>query len=108
MLCLYLGLHSTISDDIRSVNRLFQVILSDGFPRLRICKGFRIGTLTFSETWKGSPSLRILNLNLQTTTDCDQLRSICPQLYRLTTDDSSMVIDPTKGIIFKRQYALFK
>jgi hypothetical protein len=82
------------------------VILSNGFPRLRICTAFDIGALAFNTTWTGSSALHTLNLNLKTTFDCEQLRSVCPQLRRLTTYESSIVLDRTKSIIFMLFYDL--
>ena len=76
-----------------TIENLFETILSNGFPRLRICTAFDIEPLDFSNTWTGSSNLRALNLNLKTEHDCQQLRSICPQLRRLTTYSSSIVPD---------------
>jgi hypothetical protein len=88
-----------MNGDTETINNLFQVILSNGFPRLRICLAFDIGALSFNNTWIGSPVLHTLNLNMKTTYDYEQLRSVCPHLRRLTTYESS-VIDPITGIIF--------
>ncbi len=59
----------------------------NGFPRLRICTMYNnigSGSGSFSNTWTGSTSLRALNLCIQML-QCEQLRSICPRLRRLTT-----------------------
>jgi hypothetical protein len=91
---LYVGLHKTVNSNRETINNLFQIILSNGFPRLRICTALDIGTLSFSNTWTGSPALRTLNLVMKTKSDYDQLHSICPHLHRLTTHNSS--IDDTQ------------
>ncbi len=80
------------------MNKLFQVILSNGFPHLRICTTSDIGgSMASSETWTGSSSLRALNLNMATSADAEQLQSICPLLRRLTTYESTMG-NPKTGI----------
>ena len=78
-----------MTDKTETRNALFQVILSNGFPGLRICSAFGVGIPTFSDTWTGATALRTLNVYLKTTPECERLRSICPNLRRLTTYNSS-------------------
>jgi len=96
-LSLCIGLHTSVNVGAESINNLLEVILSNGFPRLRICTAFHIGCFEYNNAWTGSSTLRILNLHLKTTTDSDQLRSVCSQLRQLTTYDSSMG-NPREGI----------
>ena len=85
-----LGLHKSVNNNTE-MNKLFQVILSNGFPYLRICTASDIGEpMGFSTTWTGSSSLRALNLNMARTADAEQLQSICPLLRRFTMYDSTM------------------
>ena len=88
-----------MNGDTETIINLFQIILSNGFPRLRICAAFDIGALVFSDKWLGSPALHILNLNMKTMHDHEQLHSVCPHLRQLTTYESPG-IDPTPGIVF--------
>jgi hypothetical protein len=71
-------------------DNLLQVLLSNGFPRLRICKVFDTGLVGFDNTWTGSPTLHTLNLYMRNPVYHEQIRSICPRLHRLTTDDFPM------------------
>ena len=68
------------SDKSEHIRRLFERILSNGFPRLRICTTIGINAIERSETWTGSPALRTLILNLRTLSDCEYIRSLCPNL----------------------------
>ena len=89
-----------------TVRHLFEVILSNGFSRLRICTAVGIGTLAASGTWSGSPVLRILHLDMETTHDYEQLRSACPNLRRFTSFGLSG-IHPSEDIS-KSMYAIRK
>ncbi len=81
------------------INKLFAVILSNGFPRLRICTAVGIGTVDSSEKWTGSPALRTLHLDMKTAHDYEQLLYACPNLRRFTSFGKSWV-DRSKGTVF--------
>ncbi len=68
-------------------NKFLHVLLSNSFPRLRICTMFDIGVVTCSDTWMGSSTLQTLNLPMKNPLDQGKLRSLCPRLRRLTTDE---------------------
>jgi hypothetical protein len=76
----------------KSALKGLKILLSNGFPRLRICTTLKMGFLVFNfhNTWAGSSTLRTLNLPMEKSHDCEQLRSICPGLRRLTTNRHSM------------------
>ena len=82
-----------------TMQHLFEVILSNGFSRLRICTAVGIGTLVASKTWSGSPVLRILHLDMETAHDYEQVHSVCPNLRRFTSFGCSP-IRPSKGIVY--------
>ncbi len=86
------------SNQTKSVNDLFQVILSNGFPRLRICTTTGIGSLDLNKAWTGSLALRLLILNVQTAADYEQVRSLCPNLRQFKSA-SYLQIDLPKGMI---------
>lgn len=69
-----------MADKRRSLDDLFQVILSNGFPRLRICTAVGFDSLSPNNTWSGSPSLRVFILDLRTPFDDGHIRSLCPNL----------------------------
>ena len=69
----------------RAINDLFQAVLSNAFPRLRICISARIEPLDPNEAWTGSPALRTLQLDMRTTEGFEQLFSACPNLRRFTS-----------------------
>ncbi len=81
-----------MTDGTTITNNLLQVLLSNGFPRLRICKVFDIGDVRFSDTWTGSSTLHTLNLFLsgnffiKDPTPQELILSICPRLRQLTTN----------------------
>jgi hypothetical protein len=103
---LYVGFHKTMTNSHETINNLLQIIFTNGFPRLEICTIFGIGlVVVFNNTWTGSPSLRIVNLYMPHPYHREQLRTICPQLRRLTSYRLS-TNDPLQGnsfiiIIFK-------
>jgi hypothetical protein len=78
----------------QSANDLFQVILSNGFPRLRICIAVGIGSLNSSETWTQSPSLRHLVLDPQVSHVCEQILAVCPNLRPLKRSLHSQTDSP--------------
>jgi hypothetical protein len=86
----YVGFHRTVTNNTTIKDNLLQVLLSNGFLRLRICKAFDIGGVVFSDTWTGSDGLHTLNLWMRNPVHHEQIRSICPQLHRLTTDNFPM------------------
>ncbi|CAF0752962.1 unnamed protein product [Adineta steineri] len=67
------ALRTTLNDRMEAISDLFQVILSNGFPQLRICTALDIGTVPFSDTWIGSSSLQMLNLKMETDQDYEKL-----------------------------------
>ncbi len=87
------------NDNTQTIHDLIQVILSNGFPRLRTCIVVRIGTVVSSETWTGSVALRYLHLDMKTAEDYEQLRSVCPNLRRFTSFGSPW-INLSPGTIF--------
>jgi hypothetical protein len=96
---LFVGLHTTSNEDTKIISDLFQVILSNGFPRLRICTALDIGSVAFSDTWTGSPLLHTLNLKMQTDQDEEKLRSKFSYMRQLTTyEDSSIDISTGKSV----------
>jgi hypothetical protein len=86
----YVGFHRTVTNKTTIKDNVLQVLLSNGFPRLRIYKAFDIGFVGFNNTWTGSDTLHTLNLFMRNTVDQEKLRSICPRLHRLTTDNFPM------------------
>jgi hypothetical protein len=96
---LFVGLHTTSNDDTKTKSDLFQVILSNGFPRLRICTALDIGAVAFSDTWTGSPLLHTLNLKMQKDEDDEKLRSKFSYMRQLTTyEDSSIDMSIGKSV----------
>jgi hypothetical protein len=85
LLLLYLELNTTPNMNMETINNLFQVILSNDFPRLRMCTAVRIGALVQNGRWTGSDALRSLHLDIETRDDYEKLRSICPHLKRFTS-----------------------
>ncbi len=86
----YVGFHRTVTNKTTIKDNLLQVLLSNGFPRLRICKAFDIGGVDFSDTWTGSDTLYTLNVFMRNSVHQEKLRSICPRLHRLTTNNFPM------------------
>jgi hypothetical protein len=85
LLLFYLEFDTTPNINTETINNLFQVILSNGFPRLQMCTAVRIGALVLNERWVGSPALRSLHLDVETVDDYEKLRSIYPHLKRFTS-----------------------
>ncbi len=75
---------------------LFQIILSNGFPQLRLCTAVGIAPLKANDTWSPSPALRSLHLDMKTANDYEQLIHICPNLRRFTSYGRAWV-DPLNG-----------
>ncbi len=73
----------------KSLGDLFQVILSNGFPRLRICTATGIGSLDSNEIWTGSPALRHLILDVRTPLAYDKIRSVCSNLRQFQSASPS-------------------
>ncbi len=71
------------------VNQLFQMILSNSFPRLRICTAIGIEALNSNETWTGAPAIRLLLLSGQTPLINERLRSACPNLRLLKSSSDA-------------------
>ncbi|UJR16721.1 hypothetical protein I4U23_003621 [Adineta vaga] len=94
--------HESSKDNAKVIHNIFEVILSNGFPRLRICTALDVGTVPFSKTWTGSPNLRVLNLPIRTDEDKEKLRRKFPQICRLTTYEQSL-IDPNPNILVNRR-----
>ena len=67
------------------MDALFQVIFSNGFPRLRLCTAVGITPLVARDTWSSSPALRFLHLDMQTREDYERLFYVCPNLRRFTS-----------------------
>ncbi|CAF4997072.1 unnamed protein product [Rotaria sp. Silwood1] len=86
-------LHASSNSDPMIISDLFQVILSNGFPRLRICTVMDIGSVPFNDEWTGSLNLQILNVEMKTNKDEEKLRLKLPYVRQLTTHDS-LSIDP--------------
>ncbi len=80
-----------MNDDTKTISNLLEVILSNGFPRLRTCTAVDIPLLSSSETWSGSPALRFLHLDMKEANDYQQLLSICPNLRRFTSNSPASV-----------------
>ncbi len=74
------------------------MVLSNGFPQLKKSTAVDIGTLDSTEIWTGSPALRILHLDMKTTSDYTKLRAACPNLRRFTSFGSSWT-DPQIGTV---------
>ncbi len=74
----------------KSLNDLFQVILSNGFPQLRICTAVGVESLDLNETWTKSPSLRLLYVEKQEPLVGEHLRSVCPNLRPLKNHSGSI------------------
>jgi hypothetical protein len=101
---LYVGLNTSVNGDAEKISNLFQVILSNGFPKLRICTAVGIGTFVSSKTWKGSPALRSLHLDMETSHDYEQLLSTCPHLHHFTSDGLAWANQRTGMIFFSLKY----
>ena len=78
-----------MNDKTKSLDDLFGVILSNGFPRLRICTAVGFESLRWNSAWTGSPTLRLLVLDLRIPFDYEQIRSLCPNLrqYKSSSQD---------------------
>ncbi len=87
-------------DKANAINNLFQVILSNGFPRLRICTATGIGSLDASETWTGSPTLRLLVLDGEIPLTYGQIRSLYPNLRQPTRSLHSLIDSPSSMMCF--------
>lgn len=94
---LYVGSDTTANE---IVSGLFEVILSNGFPQLRICTGVNIKTLVSSNKWKESPALLTLHLDMETVNDYEQLLSACPRLRRFTSYQRSWVDLPKSKVSY--------
>jgi ubiquitin-protein ligase len=81
---------NSVTDERKTLKNLFEVILSNGFPRLRICTAAGIESLDESETWTGSPSLRILILDVRTPVAYEKLGSVCPNLRQFKSHSLSL------------------
>jgi ubiquitin-protein ligase len=79
-----------MTDERKSLNDLFEVILSNGFLRLRICTAAGIESLYWSETWTGSSTLRILILDVRTPIAYEKLHSVCPNLRQFKSHSLSL------------------
>ena len=82
------------------MSNLFRMILSNGFPRLRICTAVGIIPLTSSEAWTGSPALQYLHLDVQPQLDQERLRAVCPGLRRFTDTQSLLSNSPMRMVLF--------
>ena len=63
------------------MNDLFAIILSNGFPCLRICTATGIGVLEANENWTGSSTIRLLILDGQVPTVDEIIAGLCPNLH---------------------------
>ena len=72
------------------------MILSNGFPQLRVCTVVGFDSLTPNSIWRGCPSLRILILDLRVPFDEEQIRSLCPNL-RQYNRHSPWPLNPRTG-----------
>ncbi|CAF1264692.1 unnamed protein product [Adineta ricciae] len=88
---LYAVFHTPDQSNGRTVNDLFQVILSNGFPQLRTCTAVRLGDFEYNETWTGSPTLCHLHLNMKTADDHQKLLLLCPNLKSFTGAGSTLI-----------------
>ncbi len=96
---LYLVHRGSLIDKVNTIRNLFQAILSNGFPRLRICTAAGIGSLDSNQIWTGSPGLHFLRLDGQTSLIYGQILSLCPNL-RLSKSMAGAQIDRPRGIRF--------
>ncbi len=94
---LYLVYHASLINKVNTISNLFQVILSNGFPRLRICRAIGIGSLDSNQIWTGSQSLHFLLLDGQTPLIYGLILSVCPNL-RLAKSISGAQIGQPIGI----------
>ncbi len=102
----YVGFHRTVTNNESIKENLLQVLLSNGFSRLRICKVFDLGPASFSDTWTGSPTLHTLNLSLWDGVHQGQIHSLCPQLRQLTTDNFPM--DGFTGNAYTKKFSFLR
>ena len=65
----------------KSLNDLFQIILSNGFSRLRIFTAVGIEPLDPNKTWTGSSSLHLLLLDGQTSLIYERLGALYVLIY---------------------------
>ena len=82
------------TDEMKLFNDLFDVIFSNGFPRLRIFTAAEFLTLRRNNAWTGCPSLRGLILDLRIPCNEEQIRSLCPNLcqYKCTVQPSMIAV----------------
>ena len=73
-----------------------EILLSNGFSRLRVCTILDVGTISFNEKWTGTPSLKILNIAMATNEDKVKLQAMFPYVRHLTTHEYSFF--PDSGI----------
>lgn len=78
------------SDKAKTTRDLFQVILSNGFPRLRICMAAGLDTLELNEAWRNSPSLRLLFVEKQAPLVDEHCCSVCPNLRPLKSHSAAI------------------
>ena len=78
------------SDKAKTTRDLFQVILSNGFPRLRICMAAGLDTLELNEAWRNSPSLRLLFVEKQAPLVDEHCCSVCPNLRPLNSHSAAI------------------
>jgi hypothetical protein len=76
---------------MKLLNDLFDVILSNGFPRLRICTIDEFLILRRNSAWTGCPSLRVLILDVIIPFDFEQIRSLCPNLRQIKRASESVI-----------------
>lgn len=78
------------SDKTETIKDFFQVILSNGFSRLRICTAVGVETLELNEAWTKSPSLRLLFVEKQVPLVDERFRFVCPNLRSLKSNSTAI------------------
>ncbi|CAF1289680.1 unnamed protein product [Adineta ricciae] len=93
----------TQEDKLKVISDLLEILLSNGFSRLRICTILDIGTVPFNEKWTGTPSLKILNVAMATNEDKVKFQARFRYVRHLTTQEYSFVPDSASPVLLNRK-----
>ncbi|CAF1341176.1 unnamed protein product [Adineta ricciae] len=93
----------TQEDKLKVISDLLEILLSNGFSRLRICKILDIGAVSFNEKWTGTPSLKILNVAMATKEDKVKFQARFRYVRHLTTREYSFVPDSASPVLLNRK-----
>lgn len=87
----------SVTEKAKTINDLFEIVLSNSFPLLRICTAVGIEPLDLNEKWTGSPSIRHLILDGQTSVVYEKLNVLYSNL-RATKDAAQILVKSQIGV----------